>query len=636
VAYLSFDRGWLLDGGPTAIFDEIVRQVGAQRPGHLEMAASVRRQAQQLTQRAKGYGDIASRVSHYTEQFSGDLLRRLGVLTSLVSGSGTDRRLVIVLDTLEELARRDEAVEQEIRYFLHDLTAAIPWVRIVAAGRAVPLQGDMHQLTGLAEPEALALLRTLTSRADRVDRIDQGEDVLREVFELVGGNPLSLRLAADILRRTDEEPARMLAVSEGNVQGQLYSRLLEHIRDPKVRAVAHPGLVVRRITPEIIREVLAGPCGIAPVSVQEAARIFGALRDEATLCVQSRDEDHALVHREDVRAIMLPAIRRDRPATTRAIHQAAAYYYQTHLSGHLPIREKLYHLLMLDSDRDVLDRAWNQNVGAQLATVIDEFPPRAQVYLATKVKRLRLDKKTRAAADDDQWRQVVGTAARRQLENDQPRAALDLVRERRDGRGRPLLPDIEVEALERLGRMDEALELAEAARRQAEGRGDLALVRTLITAQARINERLRRWVSAWNLLANLAALDRARRVRTDAVDDDIRTSELVMLTSLLRIARHMGRVADSDPEVAELTEETIRLARGTPRRLLTANTPLLRDLAAEAGEAAPEFVVLADETLAPETETPQTAVPDITILAPEPNTFRTYQIGTDNAQDFVI
>ena len=32
-AYLSFDRGWLLDGGPVAIFDELLRQLGAQWAG---------------------------------------------------------------------------------------------------------------------------------------------------------------------------------------------------------------------------------------------------------------------------------------------------------------------------------------------------------------------------------------------------------------------------------------------------------------------------------------------------------------------------------------------------------------------------------------------------------------------------
>ena len=97
---------------------------------------------------------------------------------------------------------------------------------------------------------------------------------MREIVRLLGGNPLSLHLAADVLNRTGEDPTRLIAVAEGNIQGQLYSRLLEHIRDPLVRAVAHPGLVVRRLTPEIIREVLAEPCGIAPLDEAEAARIF--------------------------------------------------------------------------------------------------------------------------------------------------------------------------------------------------------------------------------------------------------------------------------------------------------------------------------------------------------------------------
>src|SRR5262249_54021542 len=162
------------------------------------------------------------------------------------------------------------------------------------------------------------------------------------------------------------------------------ARLLDHIKDPRVRAVAHPGLVVRRITPDVIRDVLAGPCGIAPMTQLDAAEVFDALRREATLCEPSPDGDGALVHRADVRALMLPGIQRDAPATTRHIHEAAVAYYAAEAylaalpaSDHVARREELYHRLMLGQGSADLDRRWDPRAGQELAVAVDELPLRS-------------------------------------------------------------------------------------------------------------------------------------------------------------------------------------------------------------------------------------------------------------------
>lgn len=591
-AYLSFDRGWLIDGGQWAIYDEVMRQVGAQLAGHHRTTvARLREAARREGGTARGIADNASRRSQAIEQVGEKLLTPL---SSMIAGN----HLVIVLDTLEELARRDDTMSIRVFDFLDRLGEFVPEVRVIGAGRTLPrhFRGyatahgtvTVRRLTGLDPADAVLLMRDGTAGI----RVTDG--ALREIVDLVGGNPLSLRLAADVLNRTGEDPAQLIAVTEGNVQGQLYSRLLEHIRDPRVRAVAHPGLVVRRITPEIIRDVLAGPCGIAPLSAVDAAEIFRGLRWEATLCEDSPDGDGALVHRQDVRAIMLPAIRRDRPATTRAIHEAAVAYYESHPQGGVSRREELYHRLMLEQAAAVIDRRWTSAAGDELAAVIDEIPARGQLYLTTKVHGLRLDPAVRAAASDDEWRQVVRPSALSQMEVDRVEQALALVRERRDADGHALLPDIEVEALERLGRADEALALAAAERERAAGRGDVDLVRALITAQARIYERLRRWPEAWELWQRLAVLDRARRQRTDALDEEARVRELIVLTSLLRVARNQRR---SGPEVEALVAETVGLAERTPDRILTSAPSLLRDLAGEIGRVSAKVLALAERTI---------------------------------------
>jgi hypothetical protein len=613
--YLSLDRGWLVDGGPQAIFDELLRQIGTRlsardRSGLTELRQEVQRQA-----RRKGFRDVSSRGAQRVQEIDVRLLRRLRSFLEEAT------HVLVILDTTEELARRDESLSTRVLGFLDDLSEWVPNVRIVAAGRSMPnafaYKYKVQVLRGLTVQDALALMRKLTVRSSVNQR------VLREIIKLCGGNPLSLHLAADVLNRAGDDPALALSVTEDNVQGQLYSRLLEHIRDDRVRAIAHPGLVVRRITPEIIRDVLAEPCGIAPLSRADAEEVFRGLRREATLCEESGDGDGALVHRQDVRAIMLPAIRRDRPGTTKAIHEAAVSFYEAVAIATLPAkgrasapsrltrttsdvarREELYHRLMLDQSSELINERWVSTAGKELAAVIDEMPVHGQVYVASKMPGLRLDPAIRAAAGNNEWQQATRPRALSAMEIGQPAAALALVTERRDADGSPLLPDIEVEALERLSRVNEARSIAVTARKRATRRGDTDLVRTLISAEARINERLRQWEAAWGLWQRLCGLDRARRERTDAFDEEVRVRELIVLTSLLRVARHMDR---ADQEVADIAAETAELAERTPDRILVGTPALLRDLAAEIGDGSPAILSLASRFLGePADATPET------------------------------
>jgi hypothetical protein len=88
------------------------------------------------------------------------------------------------------------------------------------------------------------------------------------VYETAGGNPLTLRLAAELYRREPAGVDQFLAEDFAKKlfaerrDAYLFERILKHIHDLGVRALALPGLVLRRITPDLIREVLAGPCEV--------------------------------------------------------------------------------------------------------------------------------------------------------------------------------------------------------------------------------------------------------------------------------------------------------------------------------------------------------------------------------------
>ena len=121
-----------------------------------------------------------------------------------------------------------------------------------------------------------------------------------------GGNPLTLRLAAEALTGAAErvdavvsETEALARVSVELVQGVLYSRILGHIGDPAVVKVAYPGLAVGRPV-EVLREVLAEPCGFDP---DRAGNIFDKLRTGVSM-FELEDPD-TLRHRQDVRRLML-------------------------------------------------------------------------------------------------------------------------------------------------------------------------------------------------------------------------------------------------------------------------------------------------------------------------------------------
>ena len=207
-AYVNLDRGWILAGGGRAIFDEIVRQVGLQIPGKAVDASRLRRQVQRQTGRATGYPDPASRRSHSSETIDPEMIESLKELTH------GHRRLIVALDTMEELARRDHAIVSEIARLLTNLSGLMPRVRIIAAGRTLPelFFGRSRRLAGLGKADALAMLRALTS--GRV----QSEDAMNEIVGQTDGNPFRLRLAADVLSRADGDPQDVIVVASGNVQ----------------------------------------------------------------------------------------------------------------------------------------------------------------------------------------------------------------------------------------------------------------------------------------------------------------------------------------------------------------------------------------------------------------------------------
>ncbi|BCB83282.1 hypothetical protein Psuf_005950 [Phytohabitans suffuscus] len=173
---------------------------------------------------------------------------------------------------------------------------------------------------------------------------------------MVGGNPLTLRVAARYAGHLDPAerdaflaagPEATRALDDELRRAVLYDRFLAHIEDDRVRALAHPGLVLRRVTPALIRHVLAPLCGLDEIDDETAGELFELLADEVWLVTRDGESLH---HRSDVRRAMLRMMLDDpsQAGTARAIHEAAVAWYgnRADLPPEAARVEALYHRLM--------------------------------------------------------------------------------------------------------------------------------------------------------------------------------------------------------------------------------------------------------------------------------------------------
>src|SRR5690606_21950936 len=118
------------------------------------------------------------------------------------------------------------------------------------------------------DPDAArAYLRARLAKLDYETAVSDKQ--LDAIAALVQGNPLSLRLAAQVFAREGiaalddavHEARFQKSFFEERLQGFLHTRIVQQLAEP-LRALADPGLVVRRLTPAVIREVLAASCRI--------------------------------------------------------------------------------------------------------------------------------------------------------------------------------------------------------------------------------------------------------------------------------------------------------------------------------------------------------------------------------------
>lgn len=381
VLQIDFDRPAFYRGTLTTLMMELSRQLGLHFP-HMEPALSAYRSAARSGASAAALlGSSRYDVVGLDEHQASSAWQQAMREHLPING-----RLVLILDTAEEVGLSSDFDLAGLRRWLRQLRTreGMPDLRVVLSGRAFPsdqlaLVPRSHRLElgDLGPADAVTLLKSLLERRNALDDFP-----LAELVDMLGGSPLSLKILANHLAEGGEQAARELLADRTGfdkrfAQSFLYKRILGRLRteDQDLVKVAHPGLVLRRVTPHLIRQVLAAPCKLGNLDEARSRILFRQLAGQVWL-VQGTANPDVVLHRRDLRRLMLQAMTAEDSVRALAIHRTAADYYRQARDPFMTREEQtiegLYHALFAPDvglpDRDVL-KVFARTLGEDLDTL---------------------------------------------------------------------------------------------------------------------------------------------------------------------------------------------------------------------------------------------------------------------------
>lgn len=338
----DLDEAALRAGHRVALTQELLRQIGEARPA-LDARLSVLRQGLRgaITVTTEGID-----VSREASAVLSSLTDLNAILTE--DATGTPIGLVLIFDTFEEALALGTGRVDLIADWIGLVGQQSLSPRVILSGREAVGIEDME--SGKLALQGVLRLGDLGVRSGRAllrDRFEatgvDAADTVPKLVEAFGSDPLTLMILArfaaslgktgaalrkDLVALARDEGSEVRAQLDGEMrQTFLFSRILNRLPDARLRALASPGLVLRRVTPRLIREVLAGPCGLSPEMTEtESEELFNDLAKMAWLVKPPEKAAGMVEHVQALRSRMLPQVLQDPNAV--AVAEAAADWYQ--------------------------------------------------------------------------------------------------------------------------------------------------------------------------------------------------------------------------------------------------------------------------------------------------------------------
>jgi hypothetical protein len=396
-AYLDFDRASLDPGRPPQLLIEIARQVGLQFP---QVQPELNRLANSI--RSEFLGSTPSTEPNYTIR---DPFAEFVEIARRLTKFG-ERAFLLVFDTMEAV-QWDSFAMSQLATLLYEFRAkGLDELKVVASGRAdIPelrrargagTSKKNMELDPLKVKEAQQMAGALGTKAIGWDwNPSWSVAVAGKEKELARREPLAVRVVVDLIARAKSEERQKLMdeisadldANEDFVARVYFKRIVGHVQNDLAKKLAWPGLVVRRVTVQIIREFLAPLCEIPPNRAQDA---FNDLAQEVWMVTQEGD---ALKHRQDLRARTLPLMRNAAPSRFEEIVRKAIDYFGKYQSrSDEDYAEWIYQRLLSGEPPQEVSRDLPDKFLPLLARAAEDFrkgTPAAS-YLASRTATSRL------------------------------------------------------------------------------------------------------------------------------------------------------------------------------------------------------------------------------------------------------
>lgn len=324
IVLLDFDRRQLVTGEPIQMLQEVLRQLDSGLM-HLKFIP----QAQLASTRAHLRSLRADMPNLMATGGTRDFGSQLGFLHSSVFprlGDAAmkplhDMSIALIMDSFEAVDRQGGVAVRR----LMDVEAALrnyglSGLRTLVSGRAPPLpEPDLTDLFG-PEERRIKIEGIGKTSGGRLLKEHDTAGVFRTVAqreaasEALGGHPLALIVLGQYAatRKGDAKALVQEITSDEGFKAEfakvyLYERILQRIDDPELRAMAHPGLVLRKINADIVRLVLANPCFGGEISRDKAHELMARFAEEYWL-TEDGEGAFPIRHRPSLRRLMLPGL----------------------------------------------------------------------------------------------------------------------------------------------------------------------------------------------------------------------------------------------------------------------------------------------------------------------------------------
>lgn len=391
--YFDFDKPGLSVSNPLELAIHALQQLSIHFPAHTSTFNHIREQLQNEVMQLES----ANQFSYTTNSRSSDRQVYYQKYSELYAQeiSAIDRPVLVVFDSFEELQYRANTSEINALFsFIREISDIIPRLRPIFIGRAEVTYNNMRfesiKLEDFDQAAAVAFLEAKGVNNQKLGEI---------IYKKVGGNPLTLTLMADLVEGEKiTDPAEIENIIDKMdktlLQGLIVERNLNHAHDANTAKIAVPGILVRKINPDIIQQVLSEPCGFKDMDEQMANNIFTELNKESFLVTPTSD---GISFRQDLRMALYNLIMSNKDYNGMKIHENAVKYYKEKTDPQSRA-ETLYHCLMRGDDPDSVDYLYDGSVRPYIENSLPELPDDAYLYLSRKMGIRAADSKVTQAS----------------------------------------------------------------------------------------------------------------------------------------------------------------------------------------------------------------------------------------------